>query len=481
MELAVAGRIPAKGGIDTGDGGAGTENVRRAEKIAEAMRKIREELTLAEASELDKSRIKHDAWFEEQRTKLQELGAGDAEYSELVRAYAAKRHKDMTEWANRTSEVYLAIQRERDAQLVKDEQADRDAATAARIADKKAEHEITLKQMKVYYATDSDLIRVKAGQEREILGIRQESLLNSITEHTTFEQTNELMRQYWALQQEIERSKRVEVEELDLRRVELQREINDLTLAQSEMLRQQTTDQVARSLGELGAGNLAGYAVENAALVRGVEEGPARGTDVYSREYQDWMVLQDQKIMALYELGNQEQAIKDAFREYDLRAEQVAQQQKFALAKNTMGLVAGIAESLYVATGSRNKALFRVMQMASIGEAIINTYTGATKALAQGGFYGIVMAAAVIAAGMAQVAKIRSQTYDGGGGGGGGSVSLSGGGMPSAPALPAAPVEEKRVVTPAVNIHVYGNIVDQDAFAREMVPAITKAISDGVQ
>lgn len=44
----------------------------------------------------------------------------------------------------------------------------------------------------------------------------------------------------------------------------------------------------------------------------------------------------------------------------------------------------------------------------SIAQAIISTYEGATKALAQGGIYGAVLAAIVIAAGLAQVAKIES-------------------------------------------------------------------------
>jgi hypothetical protein len=44
----------------------------------------------------------------------------------------------------------------------------------------------------------------------------------------------------------------------------------------------------------------------------------------------------------------------------------------------------------------------------SIVQAIINTYEGATKALAQGGIYGAVLAAIVIAAGLAQIANIES-------------------------------------------------------------------------
>lgn len=44
----------------------------------------------------------------------------------------------------------------------------------------------------------------------------------------------------------------------------------------------------------------------------------------------------------------------------------------------------------------------------SIVQAVINTYEGATKALAQGGVYGAVLAAIVIAAGLAQVANIEA-------------------------------------------------------------------------
>lgn len=45
-------------------------------------------------------------------------------------------------------------------------------------------------------------------------------------------------------------------------------------------------------------------------------------------------------------------------------------------------------------------------KMVAISQATINTYLGATKALAQGGFFGIAQAAVVVAAGLAQVSKI---------------------------------------------------------------------------
>ncbi len=48
--------------------------------------------------------------------------------------------------------------------------------------------------------------------------------------------------------------------------------------------------------------------------------------------------------------------------------------------------------------------------------------------------------------------------------------------LPSATAAP-----EITSAGPTVNVHIYGNVVDQDAFAREIVPYITKAVADGVR
>jgi hypothetical protein len=56
-----------------------------------------------------------------------------------------------------------------------------------------------------------------------------------------------------------------------------------------------------------------------------------------------------------------------------------------------------------------NKAAFRAQQALQISEAIMNTATGATKALAQGGIFGPILAGIVVAAGAAQIATIASQ------------------------------------------------------------------------
>lgn len=64
---------------------------------------------------------------------------------------------------------------------------------------------------------------------------------------------------------------------------------------------------------------------------------------------------------------------------------------------------------------SNIKELAAIGKAAAIAQATINTYEGATKALAQGGIFGPVLAAAVIAVGMAQVANIASTGFSSGG------------------------------------------------------------------
>lgn len=79
------------------------------------------------------------------------------------------------------------------------------------------------------------------------------------------------------------------------------------------------------------------------------------------------------------------------------------------------GGISDVFNDLYKATGEKNKALFYAAKGAAIAEATINIALGITKALAQGGIYGIAQAALVAAKGAAQIALITSQSYAEGG------------------------------------------------------------------
>ncbi len=79
-------------------------------------------------------------------------------------------------------------------------------------------------------------------------------------------------------------------------------------------------------------------------------------------------------------------------------------------------MVLGELGNMFQGVKANNKKMFAVQKAFNIAQAIMSTYTGATKALET---YppplSFVMAAAQVTAGLAQVAQIRSQSFEGGG------------------------------------------------------------------
>jgi len=157
-------------------------------------------------------------------------------------------------------------------------------------------------------------------------------------------------------------------------------------------------------------------------------------------------------------------------------------QQKMDLIQNLTNNVFG---ALSAGLDLSNEKDFKKNQDYNTANAIINTAMGATKAYGQYGWpWGAVAAAAVIAAGMAQVQQIRSQKYKGGGGG----VSASSGAIVPIDttstgvnqALQPSPIFTDAQRSVSYNITVLGNIVDQDAFARDLIIPLERARLDGV-
>ena len=108
----------------------------------------------------------------------------------------------------------------------------------------------------------------------------------------------------------------------------------------------------------------------------------------------------------------------------ELRANSLISEQEYAEAKKQIAS----DEIAYKLSAYRNyfgnlsnlqsshlRALAIVGKSAAIAEATINTYVGATKALAQGGIWGAVDMAIVMAMGMAQVSQIAAQGFAKGG------------------------------------------------------------------
>tara|TARA_R110000868_G_scaffold197002_1_gene443182 strand:+ start:18465 stop:20942 length:2478 start_codon:yes stop_codon:yes gene_type:complete len=93
------------------------------------------------------------------------------------------------------------------------------------------------------------------------------------------------------------------------------------------------------------------------------------------------------------------------FGEVDVTEMTEESKKKFAVAS---------ARSALQEVSKHNKAAFQANKALNIAEAVMNTYTGATKALASyPPPFNFIAAAAVVAAGFANVASIRSQSYQG--------------------------------------------------------------------
>jgi len=82
------------------------------------------------------------------------------------------------------------------------------------------------------------------------------------------------------------------------------------------------------------------------------------------------------------------------------------------------GTFAQAFSDAYEATGQKTKAFFNISKAFSIAQATISAYEGFNKALALGGPLGFVQAAAVLTAGLANVARIERTSPNSGRGGG---------------------------------------------------------------
>ena len=82
--------------------------------------------------------------------------------------------------------------------------------------------------------------------------------------------------------------------------------------------------------------------------------------------------------------------------------------------ENKKQALTGALSNISNALGQNSKAGKGI----AIAQALMDTYAGANKALAQGGIFGAISAAGIVAAGLANVARIKSTKPEGGGGGG---------------------------------------------------------------
>jgi hypothetical protein len=129
----------------------------------------------------------------------------------------------------------------------------------------------------------------------------------------------------------------------------------------------------------------------------------------------------------LYALGEAKKKAAEA----DIALAKAKQEAEIAAAQSTLSIIGGLVDQNSVA----GKAI-------AVTQAIINTYQGASKAIAQGGVFGPIAAAATIAAGLVQVKKIISTKIPSAKGTGNVADASAGGiSTGAAPIAPTAPIQ----------------------------------------
>jgi len=121
------------------------------------------------------------------------------------------------------------------------------------------------------------------------------------------------------------------------------------------------------------------------------------------------------------------------FRDKDSEDEKKLQAQKIEAVQGGLNAISSLAEAFAGSSKESQKKAFKVQKAVNIANATIDTYKAAQGAYASAGgnpILGSIFAAIAVAAGLANVKKIASTTFEGGGAG-----ASSGGGAPSVPTM----------------------------------------------
>lgn len=476
--------------------------------------------------------------FKKKAGEVSEVAAIGAQYDAQARVLEVQRDKLALDLLSERNTVKQAgfwnqiVQTNRDLNTVEAERAyaiqAKELENARELAKAKMDEGIRNKEqenailesidqqaLKMGLSTHAEVTRAKYDREREVFRLRmeQELALSQVAGITAAEKVKHA-EEAARIEQDYYDTRRRETDELNNTLIEQETILLNLARERANAEREHTAQRLQSMMS--GMQGVAGAAGEGfSGLAQGIGDlgAFAAGADPYSEQLVQLDSYHQQKLERIRLQAQAELEAKaaagatedelfaarqqwqsemlDAYRQWDAESAQTTEQRKLAIASTAMGTMGSLAESLYQLSGQKNKAAFNSMKAFRIAETVIDTIRGAQGAFSAlagipyvGPILGIAAAAAAIAAGMARVRQISSMQP---GGGAGASVSGGGAGMPSVPTAPSVstPVagegEKKPSYNPTVNIYIAGHVVDQDKFARELVPSITKAIADNAQ
>jgi len=182
-------------------------------------------------------------------------------------------------------------------------------------------------------------------------------------------------------------------------------------------------------------------------------------------------------------------ATKNEFAKKDLELQNKILQVEHAKRHAELKAAADLLSNLGRLSGA-NRSFAIAAARLSQASAIIDTYAGANKALAQGGVLGFLTGASVIAAGLANVAEIESQLAQMQGAKHGADFVTSGPqlmmvGEGSGPEhVQVTPLVDSNLQGPqggGVTVNIMGGVVQDDYVRNELIPALNKAVGLGAE
>jgi hypothetical protein len=142
--------------------------------------------------------------------------------------------------------------------------------------------------------------------------------------------------------------------------------------------------------------------------------------DRYAEMYEKIKGLDNEKLAMLEEGLTKEKLLKEMAAAEDIqRTELTAQKEleiKQAHYRDMATLYGGMSQmmgDLYTMSGSKHKEFFKLQKAFSMAEAMMNAHGAATKAMAQGGLWGMAQAAFIYAKALIHVAAIGAQPMPG--------------------------------------------------------------------
>jgi hypothetical protein len=275
-----------------------------------------------------------------------------------------------------------------------------------------------------------------------------------------------------------------EITQLELQRENMLLQIQQQRLDKEIAFRAQVEASLIASTGQYAEGLSPGLAtMQKGGLGMAAV---ATGRDPYSLELEKLRLFWTQKVNA-YKTGNATiEQVEEARVQWSMAAAQRETQVKLYYASSALQGAIGAMQMMYVATGEHSTALFYLIKAAAAAQASVNAWLAYTQVLADPSvpaWIKPVYANVVLGLGLAGAAAILATAFMGQPGAAGAGSGAGGVGTYSQPAVVAASpaaMSQPPARSQQITVNIYGNVVDQDKFARELVGPLQKALSDGV-